>query len=164
MKKFLALLLCVQLVLCAGVGLAQAAPAVQQADVVIVGAGAAGMTAAISAYETGAHNILLVEKLSVVGVGVGQPAVYGLYIGPATRYVDWLIDSVKAAAESWKSGPYYASLQTVSINHTLGGQVIDTTGRVYNGDNLPIFGLYACSGATFSCEGVREAVKNALGK
>lgn len=37
MKKFLALLLCVQLVLCAGVGLAQAAPAAQQADVVIVG-------------------------------------------------------------------------------------------------------------------------------
>ena len=87
MKKFLALLLCVQLVLCAGVGLAQAAPAAQQADVVIVGAGAAGMTAAISAYETGARNILLVEKLSVVG-----------------------------------------------------------------------------GGATFSCEGVREAVKNALGK
>ena len=45
MKKFLALLLCVQLLLCAGVGLAQAAPAAQQADVVIVGAGAAGMTA-----------------------------------------------------------------------------------------------------------------------
>ena len=62
MKKFLALLLCVQLVLCTGVGLAQAAPAAQQADVVIVGAGAAGMTAAISAYETGARNILLVEK------------------------------------------------------------------------------------------------------
>lgn len=52
----------------------------------------------------------------------------------------------------------------MGINHTLGGLVIDTTGRVYNGDNLPIFGLYACSGATFSCEGVREAVKNALGK
>lgn len=49
MKKFLALLLCVQLVLCAG---------------------------------------------------VGQPAVYGLYIDSATKYVDWLIDSVKAAAES----------------------------------------------------------------
>lgn len=98
------------------------------------------------------------------GVGVGQPAVYGLYIDSATRYVDWLIDSVKAAADSWKSGPYYASLQTVGINHTLGGLVIDTTGRVYNGDNLPIFGLYACSGATFSCEGVRESVKNALGK
>ena len=98
------------------------------------------------------------------GVGVGQPAVYGLYIDSATKYVDWLIDCVKAAAESWKSGSYYASLQTVGINHTLGGLVIDTTGRVYNGDNLPIFGLYACSGATFSCEGVREAVKNALCK
>ena len=152
------------LVLCAGVGLAQAAPAAQQADVVIVGAGAAGMTAAISAYETGARNILLVEKLSVVGGGVGQPTVYGLYINSATRYVDWLIDNVKAAAESWKSGPYYANLQTVGINRTLGGLVIDTTGRVYNGDNLPIFGLYACSGATFSCEGGREAVKNALDK
>lgn len=69
MKKFLALLLCVQLVLCAGVGLAQAAPAAQQTDVVIVGAGAAGMTAAISTYETSARNILLVEKLSVVGGG-----------------------------------------------------------------------------------------------
>ena len=45
MKKFLALLLCVQLALCAGVGLAQAAPAAQQADIVIVGAGAAGRTA-----------------------------------------------------------------------------------------------------------------------
>ena len=87
-----------------------------------------------------------------------------LYIDSATKYVDWLIDNVKAAAESWKSVPYYASLQTVGINHTLGGLVIDTTGRVYNGDNLPIFGLYACSGATFSCEGVREAVKNALCK
>lgn len=31
----------------------------------------------------------------------------------------------------------------MGINHTLGGLVIDTTGRVYNGDNLPIFGLYA---------------------
>ena len=45
MKKFLALLLCVQLVLCAGVGLSQAAPAAQQADIVIVGAGAAGRAA-----------------------------------------------------------------------------------------------------------------------
>ena len=164
MKKFLALLLCVQLVLCAGVGLAQTAPAAQQADVVIVG----GMHACnTQVMQKWGYDETMVDMFATAirrGVGVGQPAVYGLYIDPATRYVDWLIDCVKAAAESWKSGPYYASLQTVSINHTPGGLVIDTTGRVYNGDNLPIFGLDACSGATFSCEGVREAVKNALGK
>ncbi len=129
MKRFLALLLSALLALSAMPALAQEAAA-QQADIVIVGAGAAGMTAALNAYETGARNILLVEKLGVVGggttcatggmhacdtqvmrklgseetmvdmfetavrrgKGLGQPAVYGLYIGAATQFVDWLLD------------------------------------------------------------------------
>ncbi|MEG1773944.1 MAG: FAD-binding protein, partial [Oscillospiraceae bacterium] len=102
----------------------------EQYDIVIAGAGAAGMTAALNAYKTGAKNILLIEKLSVVGggttcatggmhacdtkamkkldnketmvdmfetavrrgVGVGSTQAYGLYIGAATSYVDWLLD------------------------------------------------------------------------
>lgn len=68
MKRFLALLLSALLALSAMPALAQEAAA-QQADIVIVGAGAAGMTAALNAYETGARNILLVEKLGVVGGG-----------------------------------------------------------------------------------------------
>lgn len=100
MKKFLALLLCVQLVLCTGVGLAQAAPAAQQADVVIVGGMHAGNTQVMQKWG---YDETMVDMFATAirrGVGVGQPAVYGLYIDPATRYVDWLIDCVKAAAES----------------------------------------------------------------
>lgn len=52
-------------------------------------------------------------------------------------------DAVKQGAASWAEGPYYAAQQTVGINHTLGGLVIDSSGRVYNEQNTPIFGLYA---------------------
>ena len=38
-----------------------------QADVVIVGAGGAGFSAAVSAAEAGAKNIVLLEKNPVVG-------------------------------------------------------------------------------------------------
>ncbi|MEG1773945.1 MAG: FAD-binding protein [Oscillospiraceae bacterium] len=52
-------------------------------------------------------------------------------------------DAAKQGAAKWAKGPYYASQQTVGINHTLGGLVIDASGRVYNQEKLPIFGLYA---------------------
>ena len=47
----------------------QEEPQNEQYDIVVAGAGAAGMMAAINAYEHGARNILVVEKQAVVGGG-----------------------------------------------------------------------------------------------
>ena len=112
MKKFLALLLCVQLVLCAGVGLAQAAPAAQQADVVIVGAGMGGTIEVTVTAKDG----------SITDITVGDNA---------------------------ETATVFAAVKSQFIPEMIRQQNLD---------------LDVCSGATFSCEGVREAVKNALGK
>ena len=48
-----------------------------QADVVVVGAGFTGMTAALQAYQAGAENVVLIEQLAIVG-GVGLQASGGI--------------------------------------------------------------------------------------
>ena len=76
MKKYLALILG----LCLTVGLggcantpAEKTPETQpesgneQFDIVIVGAGGAGLAAAVEAHEQGADNILVLEKMSFAG-------------------------------------------------------------------------------------------------
>lgn len=68
MKKYLALILSVAMALCM-VGCGAAAPEKknEQYDMVIVGAGGAGLAAAVEAYDQGAHNILVLEKMAFAG-------------------------------------------------------------------------------------------------
>lgn len=68
MKKYLALILSVAMALCM-VGCGAAAPEEkhEQYDMVIVGAGGAGLAAAVEAYDQGAENILVLEKMAFAG-------------------------------------------------------------------------------------------------
>ena len=76
MKKYLALIL--GLCLTVGLGGCASTPAEktpetqpesgnEQFDIVIVGAGGAGLAAAVEAHEQGADNILVLEKMSFAG-------------------------------------------------------------------------------------------------
>ena len=70
MKKYIALLLSVvmalSLVACGSAPAAQEAKN-EQFDIVIIGAGGAGLAAAVEASEQGAHNILVLEKMAFAG-------------------------------------------------------------------------------------------------
>ena len=66
MKKYLALILSMMLLVCA-FGTAAGAAENEQYDIVIIGAGGAGLSAAVEAYEQGAENILLLEKMAFTG-------------------------------------------------------------------------------------------------
>ncbi len=67
MKKYLALILSVAMAFCmVGCGAAQK-DAHEQYDIVIVGAGGAGLAAAVEAHEQGAENILVLEKMAFAG-------------------------------------------------------------------------------------------------
>lgn len=64
MKKFFALILCAALM---AVGCAVAEETHEQFDIVIIGAGGAGLAAAVEAHEQGAENIVLLEKMAFTG-------------------------------------------------------------------------------------------------
>lgn len=66
MKKYLALFLSMVLLLCAFTGVAMAAEN-EQFDIVIIGAGGAGLAAAVEASEQGATNIVVLEKMAFPG-------------------------------------------------------------------------------------------------
>lgn len=68
---------------------AKAAPArTEEADLLIVGSGAAGFAAAISAYESGVKNIVMLEKMAVPG-GNSQLAAGGMNAA-GTKYQEKL--------------------------------------------------------------------------
>ena len=66
MKKYLALFLSMVLLLCTWTGVATAAEN-EQFDIVIIGAGGAGLAAAVEASEQGATNIVVLEKMAFPG-------------------------------------------------------------------------------------------------
>ena len=85
-----------------------------QADVVIVGAGGAGFSAAVSAAEAGAKNIVLLEKNPVVG---GQTVIAGGSVTALAHQRQKALgieDSAeKMAAQTMKAGDFRANPELV---------------------------------------------------
>ncbi|MEL1133972.1 flavocytochrome c [Desulfitobacterium sp. THU1] len=81
-------------------------PAVQDksADIVVIGAGGAGMTAAIQAVQDGAKNVVIVEKMPITG-GNSVRSTGGLNAAP-TKYQerDGIKDSVELFVEDTMKG------------------------------------------------------------
>lgn len=59
-------------------------------------------------------------------------------------------------------GPYYASVMTPSVHHTMGGLVIDEDTRVLNKAGKPISGLYAAGEITGGIHGTNRVGCNAV--
>lgn len=59
-------------------------------------------------------------------------------------------------------GPYYASIMTPSVHHTMGGLVIDEDTRVLNKAGKPIPGLYAAGEITGGIHGTNRVGCNAV--
>lgn len=59
-------------------------------------------------------------------------------------------------------GPYYASVMTPSVHHTMGGVVIDENTRVLNKEGKPISGLYAAGEITGGIHGTNRVGCNAV--
>lgn len=59
-------------------------------------------------------------------------------------------------------GPYYASIMTSSVHHTMGGLVIDEDTRVLNKAGKPISGLYAAGEITGGIHGTNRVGCNAV--
>lgn len=59
-------------------------------------------------------------------------------------------------------GPYYASIMTPSVHHTMGGLVIDENTRVLNKAGKPIQGLYAAGEITGGIHGTNRVGCNAV--
>lgn len=59
-------------------------------------------------------------------------------------------------------GPYYASVMTPSVHHTMGGLVIDEDTRVLNKAGKPIPGLYAAGEITGGIHGTNRVGCNAV--
>lgn len=59
-------------------------------------------------------------------------------------------------------GPYYASIMTPSVHHTMGGLVIDEDTRVLNKAGKPISGLYAAGEITGGIHGTNRVGCNAV--
>ena len=84
MKRFLSMLL-IGAILCFSVALAEGAGTEpEQYDIVIIGAGAAGMSAAITAYDEGDHNIVVQETQAYAGGGSAKA--YGGIYSSAVSY------------------------------------------------------------------------------
>jgi len=98
----------------------------READVVVLGSGGAAMTAAISAHDFGAGEVVILEKSGMVG---GTTAMSGGML--------WIIEQ----------GPYYAVKMEAGALGTAGGPKTSADAQVLDWHGEPILGLYAAGNA-----------------
>lgn len=67
-------------------------------------------------------------------------------------------EAAKEAADTYRSGPYYAVPLTPGVMDTLGGIEVDTIGRVINTDEKPIPGLYAAGEVIGNIQGAYYSI------
>lgn len=60
------------------------------------------------------------------------------------------------------AGPYYATIMTPSVHHTMGGVQIDANARVLNSQGKPIDGLFAAGEVTGGIHGANRVGANAI--
>jgi fumarate reductase flavoprotein subunit len=100
-----------------------AAPEVLQADIVVIGAGGAGMSAALQAYHNGATNVVIVEKMPMTG-GNTVRATGGMNAAE-TPYQEPDSDSIELfISDTMTGGGYLNNEELVTIMATESAQAI----------------------------------------
>lgn len=112
------------------------------ADIVVIGAGGAGMTAAIQAVQDGAKNVVILEKMPVTG-GNTTRATGGLNAA-ATKYqeADGIEDSVELFVEdTMKGGKELNNKELVTVMAENSAAAVDWVNEV--GGDLSVVGMFA---------------------
>ncbi|MGI6237254.1 MAG: FAD-dependent oxidoreductase [Candidatus Excrementavichristensenella sp.] len=121
-KVFLSLLLAAAMALGAFPALAQEA----QADLLVIGAGISGLTAAIEAADIGIENIVLIDKLAYVGGSAFVSAgILGGYETQKTKPLDLHVDPKDMYAEQMREKHYTLDPELTWITTEKSGETID---------------------------------------
>lgn len=113
----------------------------QSADIVVIGAGGAGMTAAIQAAQDGATNVVLVEKMPITG-GNTVRSTGGLNAAP-TKYqeADGIKDSVELFVEdTMKGGKNLNNKELVTTLAENSPAAVDWVNEI--GGDLSVVGMF----------------------
>ena len=93
---------------------------VKEADVVIIGAGGAGLSAAVSAYEHGAKSVIIVEKMPFIGGNTLRAG--GAYnaADPEVQKAQGIEDSIEKHIEQTYEGGHKVGNLNLVTNLSLG--------------------------------------------
>ena len=124
MKKTLALLLALVMALAATAAFAQSFD--EEHELLIIGGGAAGLSAAIEAADLGATDVLLVEKLGYVGGSAFVSAgILGGWDTQVTKALGLEIDPLEIYAENMKEKDYTLDPELTMTTIMKSGETID---------------------------------------
>lgn len=113
----------------------------KQADIVVIGAGGAGMTAAIQAAQDGATDIIVLEKMPVTGGNTTRST--GGLNAAATKYqeAEGIEDSVDLFVEdTMKGGKELNNKELVTVMSENSGAAVDWVNEI--GGDLSVVGMF----------------------
>lgn len=112
-----------------------------QADIVVIGAGGAGMTAAIQAVQDGATNVVILEKMPIVG-GNTTRSTGGLNAADTTyQEADGIEDSVDLFVEdTMKGGKELNNEDLVRFMAENSAKAVDWVNEI--GGDLSVVGMF----------------------
>jgi fumarate reductase flavoprotein subunit len=119
-----------------------AEPEAQQADIVIIGAGGAGMTAAIQAVQDGATDVVLLEKMPITGGNTTRST--GGLNAAGTKYqeAEGIEDSVDLFVEdTMKGGKNLNDKELVTVLAENSKDAVDWVNDI--GGDLSVVGMFA---------------------
>lgn len=118
-----------------------AAAEAQQADIVVIGAGGAGMTAAIQAVQDGATDVVVLEKMPITGGNTTRST--GGLNACATEYqkADGIEDSVELFVEdTMKGGKELNDKELVTVMAENSAAAVDWVNEI--GGDLSVVGMF----------------------
>lgn len=113
----------------------------QQADIVVIGAGGAGMTAAIQAVQDGATDVVVLEKMPITGGNTTRST--GGLNAAATKYqeADGIEDSVDLFVEdTMKGGKEINNKELVTVMAENSADAVDWVNEI--GGDLSVVGMF----------------------
>lgn len=113
----------------------------QQADIVVIGAGGAGMTAAIQAVQDGATDVVILEKMPVTG-GNTTRSTGGLNAaGTSYQEADGIEDSIELFVEdTMKGGKELNDKELVTVMAENSADAVDWVNEI--GGDLSVVGMF----------------------
>lgn len=95
----------------------------KEAEVVIIGAGGAGLAAGVSAYENGAKSVIILEKMPIIGGNTIRSGGAMNAVNPEKQKKQGIEDSIeKHTTQTWEGGNKVANIKLVE---TLTGNALD---------------------------------------
>lgn len=113
----------------------------QQADIVVIGAGGAGMTAAIQAVQDGATDVIVLEKMPITGGNTTRST--GGLNAAGTKYqeADGIEDSVELFVEdTMKGGKELNNKELVTVMAENSAAAVDWVNEI--GGDLSVVGMF----------------------